>query len=250
MAAGDGAIVIKQTAITFDYEVGDVIDIPGATPPLRLPIVAITDANAPTSGGMVNISHQLMAEHFGIDGFARYELQLEPDADRAGVRAGIQDIISPAAPTVGISTGAQFLEEFQRSTDQTLALVAMVLLVIVTCAAIAVLNTLLASVLERTGELAVLRAIGATRRRILTSVAYEALAIGLTGAILGVVAGCCYHAILVRRIRELTAFAVDYAFSPLTVAIAIITGVGIAAAGAAIPCRRVARMDLLDALAQ
>ena len=248
MAAGDGAIVIKQTALTFGYEVGDIIDIPGATPALRLPIVAITDAIAPGSGGMINISHDLFAAHYGNDSFARYEIQLEPGANPSAVREQLDKIT--VGRGVQVFTGEQFLADARQSADQILALIAMMLLVIVICAAIALLNTLLASTLERTNEFAALRAIGATKRRIVTSVAVEALAIGLTGALLGAVAGSVYHAILVRTLRELTAFDVDYAFSLVAFAAAIIIGLAIAAAGAVLPCRRANRLDILTALAR
>ncbi len=248
MAAGDGAIVIKQTALTFGYEVGDVIEIPGATPSLRLPIVAITGAIAPGSGGMINISHDLFAAHYGIDSFARYEVQLEPGADPSAVREQLERIT--AGHRVQIFTGEEFLADARQSSDQILVLIAMMLLVIVTCAAIALLNTLLASTLERTNEFAALRAIGATKRRIVTSVAAEALAIGLTGAVLGAVAGSAYHASLVRTVRALTAFDIDYAFSPATFAAAIVTGIAIAAAGAVLPCRRANRLNILNALAR
>ncbi|WP_419552915.1 FtsX-like permease family protein [Candidatus Poriferisodalis sp.] len=248
MAAGEGAVVIKQTALTFGYEVGDIIDIPGATPSLRLPIVAITGAIAPGSGGMVNISHDLFAAHYGIDSFARYEVQLEPGADPSAVREQLDRIT--AGHRVQIFTGEEFGADARQSSDQILALIAMMLLVIVTCAAVALLNTLLASTLERTNEFAVLRAIGATKRRIVTSVATEALAIGLTGAVLGAVAGSAYHASLVSTIRAITAFDIDYAFSPAAFAAAILTGIAIAGAGAILPCRRANRLDILNALAR
>ena len=248
MAAGEGAVVIKQTALTFGYEVGDIIDIPGATPSLRLLIVAITGAIAPGSGGMVNISHDLFAAHYGIDSFARYEVQLEPGADPSAVREQLDRIT--AGHRVQIFTGEEFGADARQSSDQILALIAMMLLVIVTCAAVALLNTLLASTLERTNEFAVLRAIGATKRRIVTSVATEALAIGLTGAVLGAVAGSAYHASLVSTIRAITAFDIDYAFSPAAFAAAILTGIAIAGAGAVLPCRRANRLDILNALAR
>ena len=247
MAAGLGAIVIKQTALTFGYEVGDIIDIPGATPALRLPIVAITGAIAPGSGGMINISHDLFAAHYGIDSFARYEIQLEPGADQGAVRGQLDQIV--AGHGARIFTGEKFLADARESADQILALIAMMLLVIVACAAIALLNTLLASTLERTNEFAMLRAIGATKRRIVTSVAAEALAIGLTGAVLGAVAGSVFHVSLVRVLRDMTAFDIRYAFSPVAFVAAIVTGIAIAAVGAILPCRRANRLDILTALA-
>ncbi|MCB0996003.1 MAG: ABC transporter permease, partial [Acidimicrobiales bacterium] len=250
MAAGRGVIVIKQTALTFHLEVGDTIDIPGAIPALQLPVVAITNAVSPSSGGMMNISHDLLTRHYGTDSFARYEIQLTPGADPAEVRHDIEQITRSAGPQIQIYTGQQFLDQLSRSTDQVLALVALSLLVIVGCAAIALLNTLLASTLERTSEIATLRAIGATRRRIVTSIAAEALAIGVTGSLIGAAAGSIYHAKFVQTLQTLTAFDVDYAFSPITLVAAIAIGIVIATVGAITPCRRANHLDILDAPAR
>lgn len=250
MAAGEGAIVLKQTAMTFDLEVGDVIDVPGATPALRLPVVAITAAVSPNSGGMINISHELFASRYGIESFARYEIQLEPDADAAAVRRELDQITEAAGPSIQIYTGEEFLRQLSESTDQVVGLIIMIMLVIISCAAIALLNTLLASTLERSGEIAALRALGATRRRIVSSIAAEALAMGLTGAVLGAIAGSVNHAIIVPKFRDGTAFDIDYAFSPTVFVGAIVVGVTIAAAGAVIPCRRATQLDIHDALAR
>lgn len=249
MASGDGAIVLKQTAITFDIEVGDTVEIPGAVPALSLPVVAITAAVSPNSGGMISISNDLFATHYGIASFARYEIQLEPGANPAGVRQQLDDITEAAGPSIQIYTGEEFLRQLSESTDQVVALITMIVLVIIACAAIALLNTLLASTLERGSEIAALRALGATKKRIVTSVAAEALAMGVTGAVLGAIAGSINHALIVPTFRNSTAFDVDYAFSPLTVVAALVVGVAIAAFGAVIPCRRATNVDILDALA-
>ena len=250
MSAGDGAIVLKQTALTFDLAVGDLIELPGATPPLELPVVAITEAISPTSGGMINISHERLAAHYGVETFARYEVVLEPGADPDAVRAELDRITGPAGPSIQTYRGSEFLSQLQQSTDQMGSLITAVMVVIVVCAAIAVLNTLLASTLERTSEIAALRAIGATKRRIVTSIAAESLAIAVTGAVLGAVAGSVNHAIVVRTYWESTPFDVDYAFRPSLVGTAIVLGVVIATAGAVLPCRRSVRLNILEALAR
>jgi putative ABC transport system permease protein len=250
MAAGEGAIVLKQTALAFDVGVGDTMELPGAVPPLELPIVAVTGAISPASGGLITISHDLLAAHYGVDSFSRYEVVLEPDADPAIVRRQLDEITEAGGPAIQIHTGEEFLQQLEQTTDDVVALISLVVLVIIVCAGIAVLNTLLASTLERTSEIAALRAIGATKRRILTSIAAEALAVGLTGAALGAIAGSVNHALIVGTFRDATAFDIDYAFRPSTVATAMIIGIAIAAVGAAVPCRRATRLDILDALAR
>ena len=250
MRDGEGAIIVRQTAEAFDLEVGDLMDIPGATPPLQLPVLAVSNAIVPSGGGMVSISHDLLRTHYAVDGFAFYEIRVEPGVDPATVRPELERITGDYGIPVRIFTGAEALDLLQKAADDMVGLIAMVLLIIVLCAAIAVANTLLASVLDRTSELAALRAIGADRRRIVTSVAVEALAIGLTGASLGAIAGTGYHLIMVRTIAANSAWTIDYAFRPAILVAAVVTGVAIAVLGAAIPARRASRLDLLTALAR
>ena len=249
MLAGRGAIVIRGFATTFHVEERDMISIPGATPPLRLPIVAVTNGVAPNSGGMVNISHDLFAKHFGIDSFARYEIIVDPSANKKSVRIAIDRVTKSAGFPVKTYTGKQFYSDYSKASDQLLSMVAMILLVIVLCAGIAVLNTLLASVLERERELGVLRAIGATQKQLVRSVVREGLAIGVVGSILGAVFGALFHWVAVTRIGAITLFHVAYRFSIETMILAVVSGVAIAYLGAFTPARRVAKMDLLNALA-
>jgi putative ABC transport system permease protein len=56
----------------------------------------------------------------------------------------------------------------------------------VAISALSVFNTMLASVLERTGELAVMRAVGASRGALFRLVATEALWLALVGGVLGI----------------------------------------------------------------
>ena len=193
---------------------------------------------------------ELFTKHYGLPSVTAYEAQLLPGADHRAVQRALTKLVGSAPFPVRVYTAQQFVVPGKKAGDQVLSLIAMVLLVIVVCAGIAVLNTLLASVLERTREIAVLRAIGATRRQLVRSVVCEALAIGLAGGLLGTAIGTFLHAVLIERLREWTSFHMVYAFSPLTTALAVLSGIGIALIGSSIPARRVARLDLLSALAR
>jgi putative ABC transport system permease protein len=149
---------------------------------------------------------------------------------------------------IQITTGDEFAATATKAGDQVLSLIGMVLLVITICAGIAMLNTLLASVLDRTREVAVLRAIGATQKQLVRSVMVESLAIGLTGSLLGAVAGTLLHAIMIDRIAQMTSFHIIGAFAPITLVMALVVGVGISLVGGTIPARRVARLNLLQSL--
>jgi putative ABC transport system permease protein len=250
MRAGDGIIVTTQYLKTFGARMGDVVSLPGANPPVRLPIVGTSSGITATSGGLISVSIDRFTKHYGISGLSFYEAQLTPDADRVAVRKTLDTLAATAPFPVQVHTGDEFALTATKAGDQVLSLIGMVLLVITICAGIALLNTLLASVLDRTREVAVLRAIGATQRQLVRSVVVESLAIGITGGLLGAVAGNILHRIMISRIAELTGFHIIGAFAPLTILMAVAAGIAIAVIGGSIPSRRVARLDLLTALSQ
>lgn len=248
LRAGEGAIVVKQYAMTFDVDIGDSIQLPGASPPLSLPVLDVTYGISPISGGIIAISSELAAEHYGLDTFTMYEAQLAPGADANAVQRRLEEIAGTADFPVHVYTSDEFVDATARSADQILALIAMVVVVIIACAGVAVLNTLLASVLERRRDVAVLRAVGAARRQIVRGVVCEAVAIGVAGGVLGTIAGSLFQWIAVERMGAITAFHVTYAFSLVTIILAVLAATGIILLGSSIPARRVSRLNLLEAL--
>ena len=67
--------------------------------------------------------------------------------------------------------------------------------------AFTIYNTLSITVAQRSRELALLRALGATRRQVLRSVVVEALAIGTVASVIGVAAGLGLAKLLSERVR-------------------------------------------------
>jgi ABC-type lipoprotein export system ATPase subunit len=103
---------------------------------------------------------------------------------------------------------------------------------------------------ERTREVGILRALGATRGHVIRLFLAEAVATGFIGGVAGIAAGGALAVPAVRAVDEVTRFPVF--FSPLTL-IAIGAGglaaaVGVAVIGALQPVLRVSRIDPLDAI--
>jgi ABC-type lipoprotein export system ATPase subunit/ABC-type lipoprotein release transport system permease subunit len=103
---------------------------------------------------------------------------------------------------------------------------------------------------ERTREVGILRALGATRGHVIRLFLAEAVATGVIGGVVGIAAGAALSVPAVRAVDEVTRFPVF--FSPL-VLLAIGAGglaaaVGVAVLGALQPVLRVSRIDPLDAI--
>ncbi|WP_407566582.1 FtsX-like permease family protein [Streptomyces sp. 184] len=103
-------------------------------------------------------------------------------------------------------------------------------------AAIAALNTLVMTVLDRRRELGMLRLIGSTRRQVLGMIRWEGLLVGVAGLVLGAAIAA---ATLVPMVRGITGG--EPYLPPLTVAAFTAGAVGLALLGTVLPARAALR---------
>jgi len=119
---------------------------------------------------------------------------------------------------------------------------------VVAVASVALLNTLMLSVLERRRELGVLRAMGSSRRFALKTVLAEAAGVGLVGAALGVALGSANQYLSTTALTQVLSIDVTYAPSLLALAFAGLA-FGVTLLGSVPPAVRAARLDIVDAVA-
>jgi len=110
-----------------------------------------------------------------------------------------------------------------------------------------IINTLVLSVLERTRELGMLRAIGLRRSQTMRMITVESVVISLFGTILGLVVGLGLGLAVVDALRDqgITDTALPWGLMGLYLFAAVIIGVG----AAIIPAIRAARLNVLNAIA-
>jgi putative ABC transport system permease protein len=109
---------------------------------------------------------------------------------------------------------------------------------------IVIMNIMLVSVIERTREIGLRKALGARRQDILWQMLVESATLSGTGALAGIALGIGL-AQLVRALTPLPA-----AISPLWMTIATIMGVSVGMIAGIYPASRAARMDPVVALRQ
>ena len=109
-----------------------------------------------------------------------------------------------------------------------------------------IVNTLALSIHERTRELGLLRAIGASRRQVRRMVRYESVITALIGAVLGLVLGVIFAVIVSRPLAD-EGFVLAIPVGTLLVLLVLAAIAGVVAAIG--PARRASRLDVLEALA-
>ena len=129
-----------------------------------------------------------------------------------------------------------------------MAIVYVLLTLAVVIALFGIGNTIALSIIERTRELGLLRAVGMTRRQLRSAVRWEAVLTSVFGTILGLGIGLFFGWVVVEALKDegLTAFVIPYGQLAVIVLIAALAGV----VAAVLPARRAAKLNILNAIAE
>jgi putative ABC transport system permease protein len=242
----DGQLAVStDLARKLDLEVGDTVPATWAdTGPGELVLGAVYEPNEFLTEAAV--SEQLFSDNTSVDlvqavGVTVAEGTSPQDARRA-VDAAVADL-----PTVTVEDQAEFVADQRAQVDQLLNIVLVLLVLSILIAVLGIVNTLALSVVERTRELGLLRAVGLQRRQLRRMIRVESVVIALYGAVLGVVVGTGFGWALVRALRDqgITEFVLPVGQLGAVLLVAGLAGV----LAAALPARRAARLDVLQAVA-
>ncbi|MEU4998068.1 FtsX-like permease family protein [Streptomyces sp. NPDC021622] len=166
----------------------------------------------------------------------------EPDA----LRDRLEKSLDPY-PQVQVRDQADYKELIREQIAVMLYLVYALLGLAIIIAVLGVVNTLALSVVERTREIGLLRAIGLARRQLRRMIRLESVVIAVFGALLGLALGLVWgvSAQQVLALQDMKAFAI-----PWSTVIAVVLGsVVVGLAAALLPALRASRMNVLAAIA-
>ena len=245
--SGDRVLVDRTTADANGWEVGDVLP---AT-------VGILDAQELVVGGVYDDS-QAFGSHLivdrglyeaGVPVALRSDLQVFVTAaagtDKAGLRKELAAIVKPYL-VVSVMDASEFATSEGAAIDNLLNLLYVLLLFSVVIAVLGIVNTLALSVLERTREIGLLRAIGLQRRQLGAMITVEAIATAVFGAVLGTLLGLGLGIALQRGLesQELRTLGIPWGLIWLMLGASVLVGVLAAVA----PSVRATRLNILGAI--
>lgn len=254
-AAPDEVAIDATTADRHGFRVGDRVRILFRGPARVFRIVGIL-----TFGQSGNLAGATLAafdtptaqDVLGRPGrFDSIEVSAQPGVPPAQLRDRIARVLPAGVEAV---TGDTVAAENARAIRQALGFVTTFLLVFayiaLFVATFIVFNTFSIVVAQRTRELAMLRAIGATRGQVARAVLAEGAAVGLVAALagMGVGVGLARLLVVVLGAIGVEVPAHGTVFHPRTAVVAVLTGVLVAAIAAAIPAWRAGRVPPVAAL--
>jgi putative ABC transport system permease protein len=147
---------------------------------------------------------------------------------------------------VQVKTAAQFKSDQKKQLSTILGVVYALLGLSIVIALVGVVNTLALSVMERTREIGLLRAVGMQRRQVKRMIRGEAVVVSLIGAVLGLVIGIALGAAVVSALSA--SFITTLAVPVGTVITVLILAAVFGVAAAVWPARRAAKLDVLTAI--
>jgi putative ABC transport system permease protein len=186
---------------------------------------------------------------FGTDRINDIWARVEPEDSLAAAMGEIQTVLRrshrlrPDQPNdFSIRNQADLLNVLSETTATFTALLAGIAAVSLLVGGIGIMNIMLVSVTERTREIGIRKALGATRRTILLQFLVEAVVLCVAGGAIGVVAGAGASTILRQSFGwdaaiDVSAILLAFAFAA---AVGIVFGVW--------PATRAASLDPIDAL--
>ncbi|MCF2531850.1 ABC transporter permease [Yinghuangia soli] len=169
-----------------------------------------------------------------------------PGADKSAVSEKLEATLDPF-PQVSVRDQADYKELVQGQIKVLLYMIYGLLGLAIIIAILGVINTLALSVVERTREIGLMRAIGASRRQIRRMIRLESIVIAVFGALVGLVLGLSWGVTAQRLLSEqgLEVLTIPWG----TVVTVVIASAVVGLLAALLPALRASRMNVLAAIA-
>jgi putative ABC transport system permease protein len=242
LSAGQ-VIVDEATAKDRGLTVGEKVEI-------QLPrgnaaeytVSGIYAKNDASSGFLLPVA---AVQNFTVRSPSMGMIQLADGADAGTVQTAVDKLVADS-PEVTVADRSAFVEQQTAAFDQILVFIQILLALAIVIAVLGIINTLALSVIERTRELGLLRAIGLRRSQTMRMITVESVVISLFGTLLGIVVGIGLGAAVVRALKDqgFTSFTLPWSQMAIYLVAAAVIGV----VAAILPAIRAARLNVLQAI--
>ncbi len=241
--AGRGVVLTQNLGKSLNVKVGDQLRMQTPHGPQQAAVLALVPYFS-TVIGTVGMDLDQMRAWFDRPAATTLQIAAAPGADPKRLMGDVRSVVP--APNY-VYDGRTALAGIEAPLNQSMFIANAVWIIVVFVAAVALLNTLTLSVLERRREIGVLRAMGSSRRFTLGMVLAEAAGIGVVGGVLGLVFGLTDQWLYSLVSGDIMNFNVDFRPSPMALVFTV-GAIAISLLGSVPPARRAARLNIIEAV--
>jgi putative ABC transport system permease protein len=246
LANGRTIIANGILAANTHVKIGDTLKLvtPDGMQDYRVIAIAGDYLNAKVVTGY--ISQANLAADFHVTEDIFIQLNLAPGVDRAVVEPRLQ-AVADEYPQFRFISGQAYYEENAKAFSQAFISMYILFGMLALPSLISILNTLAIGVIERTREIGMLRAVGATQKQVRRMVLAEAVLLATTGTIFGLLGGV-YLSYLMIGAMSSAGYPMSFSFPYLGIVSALAVGLFFGVVAALIPARQAARLEIVQAL--
>ncbi|WP_130799140.1 ABC transporter permease [Streptomyces otsuchiensis] len=252
---GPGEVMIDgDTASSSGLGIGDTLSIVSVTGTSDYAITGVVDFATTNPGASIVYFDLATAQEIllGADGFTTVYVDSDGNVSDAELRDRVEAAVD--SDDVRVLTADEFIQENQDALGEVFDIIRYVLLAFAMISLLVgvflIVNTFTMLVAQRTREIGLFRAIGASRKQINRSVLIEALLLGVFGSVLGFLAGL---GLAVGLMALMGAIGLNISTDDLTVSAAvpitgIVLGITVTLVAAYFPARRAGKITPMAAL--
>jgi len=241
--AKNGVLISESLSLKYGKSVGDTLTI-GAH---SFPVTGIY-RDYSNDRGVAVMDNALYTRAFGVDAINTVVVYLKPGVSADAARAQLERTLGPKYHAFAV-LNREIRAEVMKIFDQTFLITYALLAIAIVVAVLGIINTLSALILERAGELALLRLLGMSPAEIRRMIVLESSILGVASTVAGLVMGYALSWILIFVINK-QSFGWTIEFhtpARLIAASLVVTFLSAVLAGLA-PARFAARVNIAAAL--
>jgi len=247
MRDSDQVSVNETVAARMGLKPGDELVLPTPVGPKRFNVIAVTVSYA-SDAGVIFLDMQTYERHWNDHVADMFSLYVKKGHDIAAVRSAIQERFK-GKRKMFVLPALEFRQEIKKMLDQSLVMNDAVNVLTLLIAGFGIIVTLLASVLERTREIGILRSIGMKRNQVSAVVLIESALIGAAGGLLGIVAGVITGWINLEGFFRLDFGAsMSYHIHYPSIVTALLLSIALSVLAGLYPAKRAAKTNIVEAL--
>ena len=243
---GDTVLLSSVLAEKYGLGVGDPILLRTRSGYHKFMIAAVT-VDFYNQGLVVQGSWNDMRRYFHINDASTFMVKVSDGYQVSNVQQSIESLYKKRYSLI-LESNVSLRNRVLTLMDQAFSMFDVMALIAVLVGSLGVVNTLTMSVIERTQEIGMLRAIGMTRGQIVKMVLAEAGLMGLFGGLLGLVTGIILARILFYGMKAMSGYMLTFVMPIDGVLLTVLVAFIVSQIAAIFPGRRAARIKILEAV--